>query len=157
MELALHNTFANNKRKQITKRSCGGRHFVSNPAVPQLGPQDWTFPAKKQRSFSDSECHNPPFSYLRTSKNRVFRCIVRMILGWNFQHSRNRSCVRINYMPNQLCVVLIDQDNVDIIPFQETFETILDFTHGSIYTWEKFVDKKLANVTQQCSYFYRQP
>lgn len=71
-------------------------------------------------------------SYPSTTKDRILAGIVRMILGRDLEHGWQRWSVRVNHMTNQFGVVLVDQNDVDIVTLQETLETILDFTDGSV-------------------------
>lgn len=55
-----------------------------------------------------------------------------MVLGRNLQHGRKRRCVRIDNVTNQLGVVLIDENNVDVVAFQEALEAIFNLTDGRV-------------------------
>lgn len=71
--------------------------------------------------------------YPGASQYWVLCRIIWMILGWYFQDCRKWAAVTINYMSYDFGDVLVDQNYIDIIPFQETFEAIFNFTDRSVY------------------------
>jgi hypothetical protein len=69
---------------------------------------------------------------LGASQNRIFGRVIRMIFRWNLQHGWHWCHMRINHMTNHLGIVLVDQNDVDVVTFDEALEAILDFADGSV-------------------------
>lgn len=85
-----------------------------------------------------SQSHQPQLSnslslsHLGTPQNGILGRVVRMVLGRDLEHSRNGSSVRVNDVPDQLGKVLVDQDDVDVVPFDESLEAVLNLADGSV-------------------------
>lgn len=75
--------------------------------------------------------------YLGTSQNWIFGCIVWMVLWWNLQNSWQWWCMCIDHMTNQFSVTLIYQNNINVIAFDETLETLFNLANWCVYTGRK--------------------
>ena len=69
---------------------------------------------------------------LGASEDRILCCVVRVILWRDLEHSWDWGSVRIDNVTNKFSVVLVDQNDIDVIAFQETLEAILKFADWSI-------------------------
>lgn len=58
-----------------------------------------------------------------------------MVFGWDLQHSWDGRCVGIDHVTDELCVVLIDQDDVDVVAFQEALEAIFQLADWRIWNF----------------------
>lgn len=55
-----------------------------------------------------------------------------MILGRDLQHRWNGDRVSVDDVTEQLGEVLVDQDDVDVVTFDESLEAIFNLAHGSV-------------------------
>lgn len=69
---------------------------------------------------------------LGAAQNRIFRRIVRMILRRDLKNRWDWRCVRVDDVTNEFSVVLVDQDDVDVVAFQESLEAIFNFADRSV-------------------------
>lgn len=83
-----------------------------------------------------SQDHLNPITHLGTTQDRVLGSVIRMILGGDLQNSGNGSGVRVNHVTDQLSQVLVDQDDVDVIPLDEPLEAVLQLAHGRVWKVE---------------------
>lgn len=67
--------------------------------------------------------------YLSAAKNGVLASIIRVVFGWDLEHSRHGGGVRVDHVPDQLCDVLVDEDDVNVIALDEPLETLLNLAH----------------------------
>lgn len=56
-----------------------------------------------------------------------------MVLGWDFQHGWHGLCVAVDHVSDQLGDVLVDEDDVHIVAFDEALEAVFDFADGRIW------------------------
>lgn len=71
-------------------------------------------------------------SYLGTAQNGILGGVVGMVLGRDLEHRGKGSGVRVDDVTDQLGQVLVDQDDVNVIPLDEPLEAVLQLAHGRV-------------------------
>uniref|UniRef100_A0A146LLF3 Uncharacterized protein n=1 Tax=Lygus hesperus TaxID=30085 RepID=A0A146LLF3_LYGHE len=56
-----------------------------------------------------------------------------MVFGRDFQNSRDGARVGINAVPDQLSNILVNENDVNVISFDEPFEGVLDFSNTRVF------------------------
>lgn len=69
---------------------------------------------------------------LSPAQDGILAGIIRMVLGGNLKNSRHRLSVAVNAVPHHFSNILIDENDVNIISLDKTFEAFLNFTYAGI-------------------------
>lgn len=77
-------------------------------------------------------------THLSTTQDGVFASVIRMIFGWDLKNGGHRGRVSVDDVSDQLCYVLIDEDDVDVIPLDEPLETFLNLTHCCVWNYKGY-------------------